>query len=84
LFVLGLLKFQVNWLLIVVMALCLNLSNVYGYYKCSKDQKVRFQQMIHQGAQQGAMAVMRSNMLTLVTGAAGAPLGGAGRSNTYV
>lgn len=68
LFVLGLLKFNVNWLLIVVMALSLNLANVYGYYKCSKEQAAQFQQMMQAGAQQGAMAVVRSNMLSVLTG----------------
>jgi len=68
LFILGLLKFNINWLLIVVMALSLNLANVYGYYKCSKEQAAQFQQMMQAGAQQGAMAVVRSNMLSVLTG----------------
>ena len=68
LFVLGLLKFQVKWLLIVSMALALSIANTYGYYKCSTDQKARFQQMMQQGAQQGAVAMMRGNMLSLLTG----------------
>ena len=68
LFVLGLLKFNVNWLLIVIMALSLNLANVYGYYKCSKEQAAQFQQMMQTGAQQGAMAMVRSNMLSVLTG----------------
>jgi hypothetical protein len=81
LFVLGLLKFNVNWLLIVIMALSLNLANVYGYYKCSKEQAAQFQQMMQTGAQQGAMAMVRSNMLSVLTGtnmAAGA------RNNSFV
>lgn len=68
LFLLGLLKFAVNWLLIVTMALALSLANVYGYYKCSKEQAAQFQAMMQQGAQQGAVAMMRSNMISLLTG----------------
>ena len=86
LFITGLLKFQVNWLLIVCIALCLSLSNVYGYYKCSKDQNVKFQQLVQSTAQQGAMHVMRTNMLSVLTGTtstAGSNSGG-GSSNTYV
>ena len=66
--ILGILKFNLNWLLIVIMALCLSGANVYGYYKCSSDQKAKFQQMMQQGAQQGAMAMMRTNMLSILTG----------------
>jgi hypothetical protein len=68
LFLLGLLKFSFHWLLIVVMALALNLANVYGYYKCSREQAAQFQQMMQQGAQQGAMALVRSNVLSVLTG----------------
>jgi Eukaryotic protein of unknown function (DUF846) len=68
LFLLGVLKFAVSWLLIVVMALALSMANVYGYYKCSKEQAAQFQQMMQAGAQQGAMAVVRSNMLSVLTG----------------
>lgn len=62
-------KFELGWLIIVFMALGLNCANVYGYYKCSKDQKAKFQQMMQQGAQQGAMAMMRSSVLGALTGA---------------
>jgi hypothetical protein len=64
----ALLKLRLSWLLIVVMALALGGANVYGYYKCSSDQKVRFQQMMQNGAQQGAMAMMRSSVMSIFTG----------------
>lgn len=70
LFIIGLLSFKFHWLLIVIMALALSLANVYGYYKCSKEQAAQFQEMMQAGAQQGAMAMMRSNMLTMLTGTA--------------
>mmetsp|Transcript_20047 Transcript_20047/g.36225 ORF Transcript_20047/g.36225 Transcript_20047/m.36225 type:complete len:255 (+) Transcript_20047:96-860(+) len=68
LLVIGILKFNLGWLIIVVMALALSFANVYGYYKCSSDQKAKFQQMMAQGAQAGAMTVIRSNMLGWLTG----------------
>jgi hypothetical protein len=83
LFITGLLKFQVNWLLIVCIALCLSGSNVYGYYKCSKDQNVKFQQMMATTAQQGAMHVMRTNMLSVLTGTSAQTATNSG-GNTYV
>lgn len=64
----GILKFNLGWLIIVVMALALSMANVYGYYKCSTDQKARFQQMMQQGAQAGAMSVLRNNMLGYLAG----------------
>lgn len=82
-FVLALLSLALNWLLIVVMALTLSCANVYGYYKCSAEQKTRTQQMMQQYAQQGALAVMRSNMLSLLTGnqAVGSPTSNPGGRN---
>jgi Eukaryotic protein of unknown function (DUF846) len=68
LFVIGVLKFNLGWLIIVVMALALSFANVYGYYKCSNDQKAKFQQMMAQGAGAGAMAMIKSNMLGWLTG----------------
>ncbi|CAB9530650.1 membrane protein TVP23 [Seminavis robusta] len=82
LFIIGLLKFELGWLILVVMALGLNCANVYGYYKCSNDQKAKFQQMMQQGAQQGALAMVRSSVLGALTGT---PANGAASpSNTYV
>ena len=66
----GVLKLELGWLIIVVMALALSLANVYGYYRCSTAQQARFQQMMQQGAQQGALAVMRSGLLGMMTQAA--------------
>lgn len=62
------LRFQFSWLLIVGMALSLSSANVYGYYKCSNDQKARFESMMRNGAQQGAMAYMRSSVMGALTG----------------
>jgi Eukaryotic protein of unknown function (DUF846) len=76
LFVLGLIRFKFTWLMIVVMALALNGANVYGYYKCSGDQKARFEQMSQNYAQQGAYALVRAGVMGFVGG--GGP--GSGRN----
>ena len=68
-FFIGLLKMNVGWLIIVCMALALSGANVYGYYKCSSDQKNRFNEMMTKGAQAGAMSAIRSNMFGYLVGA---------------
>jgi hypothetical protein len=68
LLVIGILKFNLGWLIVVVMALALSGANVYGYYKCSSDQKAQFQQMMQQGAQAGAVSMLRGNVLGFLTG----------------
>ena len=84
LLVIGVLKFELGWLIIVFMALGLNCANVYGYYKCSNDQKAKFQQMMQQGAQQGAMAMMKSSVLGALTGHNNAAATAGNGANTYV
>jgi Eukaryotic protein of unknown function (DUF846) len=68
LFLFGLLRLQIGWLLVVVMALSLSLANVYGYYKCSSDQKAKFQQMTVQYAEQGVMTAVRSSLFSMLIG----------------
>ena len=67
----GLLRLQVGWLLVVTMALSLSLANVYGYYKCSSDQKAKFQQMTTEYAQRGVMTAVRSNLFGMLIGTGG-------------
>ena len=73
LFLLGLLKLQIGWLLVVCMALSLSLANVYGYYKCSSDQKAKFQQMTQEYAQRGVMTAVRSNLFGMLIAGSTAP-----------
>lgn len=82
--IIGILKFQLGWLIIVFMALGLSMANVYGYYKCSNDQKAKFQQMMQQGAQQGAMAMVRSNVLGMLTGSNASQPNQSNNTNTYM
>mmetsp|Transcript_1958 Transcript_1958/g.4829 ORF Transcript_1958/g.4829 Transcript_1958/m.4829 type:complete len:251 (+) Transcript_1958:202-954(+) len=60
-----------SWLIINFMAIGMSGANVYGYYKCSSDQKAKFEQMMQQGAQQGAMHMMRSGLMGFMTGGGG-------------
>lgn len=90
LFIIGLLKLQLGWLLTVCMAIALSVSNVYGYYKCSSDQKAKFQQMMQQGAQAGAMSMIRNNVFGFLASSASGTGSGvpsntsASGSTTYV
>lgn len=63
LFFIGLLKFNLGWLINVIVGLVLSSSNVYGYWKCSSEQKAKFQSMVSTGAQMGAMGIIRNNLL---------------------
>lgn len=82
LFITGLLGFKFQWLLTVCLALALSFANVYGYYKCSSDQKAKFQQMIQEGARQGAMSAIRHNIFGfLVNSATGTGSGVPGNTN---
>jgi len=58
----GILRLKLSWLIIVFMALGLSLSNVYGYWKCSKEQKGKFDEKMKMYAQQGAMFALRSTV----------------------
>lgn len=82
--VMALISFHWEWLLVDGLALALAGANVYGYYKCSTDQKVRFERMMQQGAQQGAMAMMRNNVLGLLTGSTSSSSSNTATSATYV
>lgn len=64
-------QFKWSWLLVNCLAVSLASANVYGYYKCSSDQKEQFQQMVNIGAQQGALTLMRTSVLGALTGSRG-------------
>eukprot|EP00560_Eucampia_antarctica_P005011 CAMPEP_0197836906 /NCGR_PEP_ID=MMETSP1437-20131217/30433_1 /TAXON_ID=49252 ORGANISM="Eucampia antarctica, Strain CCMP1452" /NCGR_SAMPLE_ID=MMETSP1437 /ASSEMBLY_ACC=CAM_ASM_001096 /LENGTH=273 /DNA_ID=CAMNT_0043443467 /DNA_START=76 /DNA_END=897 /DNA_ORIENTATION=+ len=54
------LKFQ--WLVTVSMGIALTGSNLYGYYKCSTDQRQKVQQMMVRGAEMGAVTMIKNNV----------------------
>lgn len=55
LFLIALLKFNIQWMVIVLVALVLNGANIVGYYKCSKDQKKKVQSLVQGGAMFSAL-----------------------------
>lgn len=63
-------RFKLQWLLLCGMALALSGANVYGYYRCSSDQKDKFERMVQQGAQRGAMSMVPS-VLGMLAGNSG-------------
>ena len=65
--IIAFLRFKFSWLLLCGMGISLSSANVYGYYRCSSDQKDKFERMVQQGAQRGAMAMVPS-VLGVLTG----------------
>ncbi|CAM9504526.1 unnamed protein product [Phaeothamnion confervicola] len=87
LFFVGLLKFNVQWLVIVIVALTLNVANIVGYTKCSNDAKQKVRNLMHEGVSRGAMAAlgnegMRSMLFSLFMGGGGSSSGGNGGGAT--
>lgn len=72
----SLLKFSVQWLVIVLVALVLSGANIVGYYKCSNDQKKRVQSMVQGAAFKTAFGLGTSAVQSLVSSAFGAVTGG--------
>lgn len=50
LFVVAVLKFNVQWALIVAIALVLSAANIIGYTKCKKDARQKMHSLMSQGA----------------------------------
>ena len=80
-FILGLLKFNFGWLITVSFGIALNCANVYGYWRCSKDQKAKFQQMVQRGAEMGAASAIRNNLFGKMASFAGGLGSGSSSSN---
>ena len=57
----ALIKLHFGWMITVILGLSLSVANVYGYWKCSSDQKAKFQRMMARGAEMGTMAMVRNN-----------------------
>lgn len=76
------LSLKISWLLIVLVAVTLQCSNVVGYYRCRKDAGKQMQEMVAQGmvAAGGgsAAAAGLTSLLGVATGAAGADTSGGG------
>ena len=72
----ALIQFEFDWWLVPMLALALSMANVHGYYQCSSDQRLKFQQVTSDYAQRGALAVVRAGLLSAVTGSGGGNRGG--------
>jgi len=59
---LGILKFSFDWLLVDVIALGLGMSNIYGYWQCSKEAKQRVQEAVGGAIQQQALNAFSSSV----------------------
>ena len=66
LFLLGVIKFNLGWLITVCLAIALSGANLYGFYKCSSSQKAKFQALVDQGTSMGAVYLLKSGVLNLM------------------
>ena len=63
LLLIGLLRFKLEYLPIVVGGIVTGVSNVIGYLKCSNDAKLKMRHLVEQGFQQGSMAAMENSSI---------------------
>jgi len=61
LFGVGVLKFNIKWLITVLFGIVLSGANTYGYYQCSKDQKAKWERMMVRGAEIGAFSAIKNS-----------------------
>ncbi|KAL3786273.1 hypothetical protein HJC23_005351 [Cyclotella cryptica] len=62
-FLTAMLWLQFQCFVTLVTALVLSCSNVYGYYKCSADQRQKVAEWMNSGVEMGVGAMMRGGML---------------------
>ncbi|TMW64106.1 hypothetical protein Poli38472_014223 [Pythium oligandrum] len=70
LLVIAVLKFNVQWLLIVLVALTLSAANIIGYTKCKKDAKEKMQALMSQGALGALSTSAGSTIMSTISGLA--------------
>ncbi len=58
--IVGILKFNIQWLIIVAVGVALGVANIIGYTKCSNDAKQRVRSIVQDGASRGAMFALRT------------------------
>ena len=61
--VLSLIQFKLRWFVACCVALAMSFANIVGYYKCSKEQKAKVQNLVDQGAGLGIRAALNSGAL---------------------
>lgn len=78
LLIIAVLKFNVEWALIVVVAVALSGANIIGYTRCKKDAKQKMQSLMSQGALGAFSSSAGSSIMSTIGGLAlGGGLGGA-------
>lgn len=70
LFVVAVLKFNVQWALIVAIALLLSAANIIGYTKCKKDARQKMHSLMSQGALGALSASAGSSLMSTLGGLA--------------
>lgn len=70
LLIVALLKFNVQWALIVVVAVTLSAANIIGYTKCKKDAKQKMQALMSGGALGVLGASASSSIMSTIGGLA--------------
>ncbi|CAH0490020.1 unnamed protein product [Peronospora farinosa] len=77
LLIVAVLKFNVEWALIVVVGVALNGANIIGYTRCKKDAKQKMQSLISKGAVGAFSSSAGSSIMSTIGGLAlGGGLGG--------
>jgi hypothetical protein len=66
--VIAVLKFNIQWALIVVIAITLSGANIIGYTKCKKDAKQKMQSLMSQGALGALGTSAGSTILSTISG----------------
>ncbi|GAB9475654.1 hypothetical protein Gpo141_00012741 [Globisporangium polare] len=70
LFIIAVLKFNIQWALIVAIALVLSAANIIGYTKCKKDARQKMQSLMSQGALGALSASAGSSLMSTLGGLA--------------
>ena len=78
-FLSAILWFQFQCFVTLSCALVLSASNVYGYYKCSADQREKLKEWMDTGAEMGVRAMVSNGMLGWMMGRFGGGGTGGGR-----
>ncbi|KAF1792705.1 Ribose-phosphate pyrophosphokinase, N-terminal domain [Phytophthora cactorum] len=81
LLIIAVLKFNVEWALIVVVGVALSGANIIGYTRCKKDAKQKMQSLMSQGALGAFSSSAGSSIMSTIGGLAlGGGLGGLGNA----
>lgn len=68
LLIVAVLKFNVQWALIVVIAVMLSGANIVGYTKCKKDAKQKMHSLMSQGALSALSTSAGSSIMSTIGG----------------